>query len=73
MRRLVLIFLLLVSGCSNKNTHYIYPCGVEVASCKVEVEGKMSLEEQEKIMKHKMMSAMNLIIDNILQNLLRGM
>ena len=64
-----------MGGCSNK--HYIYPCGVEVQSCRIEIEKKditpqEEQDEQERVMKHKMLESMNMILDQLLQNLLRG-
>ena len=75
MRVFILIFLLVVSGCAkNTHTHEINHCnGIDIPICKVEVEGEMSLEDQEKLIKHKMMTSINLILDQVLQNLLKGM
>ena len=73
MRVLVIIALLIMCGCS-KNTHTLNHCGgIDIPVCEYEVEGEMSLEEQEKMFKHKMLSSMNLILDQVLQNLLKGM
>ena len=73
MRVFVIIALLIMCGCS-KNTHTLNHCGgIDIPVCEYEVEGEMSLEEQEKLFKHKMLSSMNLILDQVLQNLLKGM
>ena len=73
MRVFVIIALLIMCGCS-KNTHTLNHCGgIDIPVCEYEVEGEMSLEEQEKVFKHKMLSSMNLILDQVLQNLLKGM
>ena len=70
MRVFVIITLLIMCGCS-KNTHTLNHCGgIDIPVCEYEVEGEMSLEEQEKVFKHKMLSSMNLILDQVLQNLL---
>ena len=65
----------MISGCAkNSHTHTLNHCGgIDIPVCEYEVEGEMSLEEQEKIMKHKMMSSITLILDQVLQNLLKGM
>ena len=54
MRVLTLIFLLVISGCAkNMHTHEINHCGgIDIPICNVEVEGEMSLEDQEKLIKH---------------------
>ena len=73
MRVFVIIALLIMCGCS-KNTHTLNHCGgIDIPVCEYEVEGEMSLEEQEKVFKHKMLSSMSLILDQVLQNLLKGM
>ena len=73
MRVFVIITLLIMCVCS-KNTHTLNHCGgIDIPVCEYEVEGEMSLEEQEKVFKHKMLSSMNLILDQVLQNLLKGM
>ena len=73
MRVFVIIALLIMCGCS-KNIHTLNHCGgIDIPVCEYEVEGEMSLEEQEKVFKHKMLSSMNLILDQVLQNLLKGM
>ena len=73
MRVFVIIALLIMCGCS-KNTHTLNHCGgIDIKVCEYEVEGEMSLEEQEKLFKHKMMTSINLILDQVLQNLLKGM
>ena len=73
MRVFVIITLLIMCGCS-KNTHTLNHCGgIDIPVCEYEVEGEMSLEDQEKLIKHKMMTSINLILDQVLQNLLKGM
>ena len=73
MRVFVIITLLIMCGCS-KNSHTLNHCGgLDIKVCEYEVEGEMSLEEQEKLFKHKMMTSINLILDQVLQNLLKGM
>ena len=73
MRIFVIITLLIMCGCS-KNTHTLNHCGgIAIPVCEYEVEGEMSIEDQEKIIKHKMMSSINLILDQVLENLLKGM
>ena len=70
MRVFAIITILIMCGCS-KNTHTLNHCGgIDIPVCEYEVEGEMSLEEQEKVFKHKMLSSMNLILDQVLQNLL---
>ena len=75
MRVFILIFLLVVSGCANRtHTHEINHCGgIDIPICNVEVDGEMSLEDQEKLIKHKIMTSINLILDQVLQNILKGM
>ena len=72
MRVILIITLLVISGCAkNSHTHTLNHCGgIDIPVCEYEVEGEMSLEEQEKVFKHKMLSSMNLILDQVLQNLL---
>jgi len=70
VRVFVIITILIMCGCT-KNTHTLNHCGgIDIPVCEYEVEGEMSLEEQEKVFKHKMLSSMNLILDQVLQNLL---
>ena len=75
MRILVIIFLLLLIGCSNKNTHYIYPCKMKLPSCRVEVEKPRTLPDEIKFredeMKNKMLRSMNLILDNLIQSIIK--
>ena len=72
MRVFVIITLLIMCGCS-KNTHTLNHCGgIDIPICEYEVEGKMSAEDQEKIIKYKLMSSINLIIDHTLQTILSG-
>ena len=72
MRVFVIITLLIMSGCA-KNTHTLNHCGgIDIPICEYEVEGKMSAEDQEKIIKYKLMSSINLIIDHTLQTILSG-
>ena len=66
-----------MTGCAkDTQSYYIYPCGIEIDSCKVEVEGKRNLDEeiefQEKEFKSKMLRTMTLIIDQTLQTLLQS-
>ncbi len=77
MRVIFLITFLVMTGCAkDTQSYYIYPCGVEIDSCKVEVEGKRNLDEeiefQEKEFKSKMLRTMTLIIDQTLQTLLQS-
>ena len=45
MRVIFLITFLVMTGCAkDTQSYYIYPCGIEIDSCKVEVEGKRNLE-----------------------------
>ena len=47
MRVIFLITFLVMTGCAkDTQSYYIYPCGVEIDSCKVEVEGKRNLDEE---------------------------
>jgi len=72
VRVFVIITLLIMCGCS-KNTHTLNHCGgIDIPICEYEVEGKMSAEDQEKIIKYKLMSSINLIIDHTLQTILSG-
>ena len=78
MKILIIIFAILLGACaSKKDSHYVYPCGIEIASCRVEVQGARSLEDEiayrEKKMKFRMMRTMNLILDQLLQNIFSGM
>ena len=73
MRIFFLFIFLTLCGCA-KNTHTLNHCGgIDIPICEYEVEGKMSAEDQEKIIKHKFMSSLNLIIDQALQNILLGL
>ena len=77
MRVIFLITFLVMTGCAkDTQSYYIYPCGIEIDSCKVEVEGKRNLDEeiefQEKEFKSKMLRTMTLIIDQTLQTLLQS-
>ena len=77
MRVIFLITFLVMTGCAkDTQSYYIYPCGVEIDSCKVEVEGKRNLDEeiefQEKEFKSKMLRTMTLILDQTLQTLLQS-
>ena len=75
MKVFLIIILFIISGCAKKmHTHEINHCGgIDIPVCEYEVKGEMSLEEQEKLFKHKMMTSINLILDQVLQNLLKGM
>ncbi len=77
MRVIFLITFLVMTGCAkDTQSYYIYPCGIEIDSCKVEVEGKRNLDEeiefQEKEFKSKMLRTMTLILDQTLQTLLQS-
>ena len=73
MKSFFLVIFLTLCGCV-KNTHTLNHCGgIDIPICEYEVEGKMSAEYQEKIIKHKFMSSLNLIIDQALQNVLSGL
>ena len=66
-----------MTGCAkDTQSYYIYPCGIEIDSCKVEVKGKRNLDEeiefQEKEFKSKMLRTMTLILDQTLQTLLQS-
>ena len=53
MRVFVIITLLIMCGCS-KNTHTLNHCGgIDIKVCEYEVEGEMSLEEQEKLINNE--------------------
>ena len=76
MRVIFLITFLVMTGCAkDTQSYYIYPCGVEIDSCKVEVEGKRNLpdeiEFQETEMKKKILRSMNLLLDNLIQSILK--
>ena len=49
MRVFLLITFLVITGCAkDTQSYYIYPCGIEIDSCRVEVEGQRSREEEDK-------------------------
>ena len=73
MRIFFLFIILTLCGCA-KNTHTLNHCGgIDIPICEYEVEGEMSAEDQQKVIKHKLMSSLNLIIDQALQNILLGL
>ena len=78
MRVLLLLIVLLVASSCATNTHTINTCGgIDIKICEHEVEGARSykdeIEFQEKEFKEKMLRSMNLILDQLLQNILKGM
>ena len=72
---LLLIVMLVVSSCTT-NSHTINHCGgIDIPICKKEVEGKRNLpdeiEFQETEMKKKMLRSINLLLDNLIQSILK--
>ena len=67
--------MLVVSSCTT-NSHTINHChGIDIPICYEEVEGKMSLDEQiefqEKQMKQKMLRSMSLMLDQLIQSIIK--
>ena len=78
MRVFFLITFLVITGCAkDTQSYYIYPCGIEIDSCRVEVEGQRSREEeikfQEEKLRHSILRTLNLVVDEALQTLLQSM
>ena len=77
MRVLLFIILIVLCGCSNKShTHTVNACnGIRIPVCEVEVQGARTLtdeiEFQEEEMKHNILRSMNLLLDNLLQSILK--
>ena len=72
---LLLIVMLVVTNCAT-NSHEINHCnGIDIPICYEEVEGKMSLDEQiefqEKQMKQKMLRSMSLMLDQLIQSIIK--
>ena len=72
---LLLIVLLVVSSCAT-NSHTINSCnGLDLPICEHEVQGARTLpdeiEFQEEEMKHKILRSMNLLLDNLLQSIIK--
>ena len=72
---LLLIALLVVSSCAT-NTHTINSCnGIRIPICEHEVEGKRNLPDEiefrEEEMKNKMLRSMNLLLDNLIQSIIK--
>ena len=71
---LLLIVMLVVSSCTT-NSHTINHCGIDIPICKKEVEGKRNLpdeiEFQETEMKKKILRSMNLLLDNLIQSIVK--
>ena len=74
MKIILILFLTILCGCSNKNTYKVNHCGgIDIPICYYETDSPINLEEQEKIIKYKFMSSFNLITDQVLQNILSGL
>ena len=72
---LLLIVLLVVSSCAT-NSHTINSCnGLDIPICEHEVEGKRNLPDeiqfQEDMMKRNMLRSMNLLLDNLIQSIIK--
>ena len=72
---LLLIVLLVVSSCAT-NTHTINSCnGIDIPICEHEVVGSRNLpdeiEFQEDMMKRNMLRSMNLLLDNLIQSIIK--
>ena len=65
MRIFFLFIFLTLCGCA-KNTHTLNHCGgIDIPICEYEVEGKMSAEDQEKIIKHKCLDIQEMIENSL--------
>ena len=68
----------MLCGCSNKShTHTVNACnGIRIPVCEVEVQGARTLtdeiEFQEDKLKQSILRSVNLILDQMIQNIMKG-
>ena len=72
---LLLIVMLVVTNCAT-NSHEINHCGgIDIPICYKEIEGHRSLDDeiefQEKQMKQKMLRSMSLLLDQLIQSIIK--
>ena len=72
----LLIVMLVVSSCAT-NSHTINSCGgIDIPICEHEVQGARTLtdeiEFQEDKLKQSILRSMNLILDQMIQNIMKG-
>ena len=77
MRKLLLLIVLLVASSCATNSHTINSCGgIDIPICEHEVEGERSREDeikfQEDKLKQSILRSMNLILDQMIQNIMKG-
>ena len=72
---LLLLVMLVVTNCAT-NSHEINHCGgIDIPICYKEVEGHRSLNDEiefkEKELKKKMLRSLNLLLDNLIQSIIK--
>ena len=77
MRKLFLLIVLLVASSCATNSHTINSCGgIDIPICEHEVQGARTLtdeiEFQEDKLKQSILRSMNLILDQMIQNIMKG-